>query len=270
MQTSVMIGVAIAGMFVLLGIAVLMQRMEENRKLRLRRIRDATLRLRKYWAALTEMPAGSLPPALQMILVQGITAELKSLRQLHPAAPEISHYHEQLKTLVPKIKAAPAQPQPPDLSDEQKVRALRARMRALHQLISGLSEARMIDANATGQFLSHINHLNGETLIALYLMQARASVREHKPAVAVHQLDLCIAELEKINQRGNWNVRLLELRGMQQNLAQFGAFSEEEATELARERAERQAAAESDGNLGRALDEMLEDENAWKKKAQYD
>lgn len=268
MQTSVMIGFAIAGMFVLLGIAVFMQRLEENRRQRARRIRDITLRLRKYWAALTEMPEGSLPPALQMILVQGITAELKALRQLHPGAPEIGHYHEQLKALVPKIKSAPAQAAQLDLSEEPKVRALRARMRALHQLITGLSESRMIDANATGQFLNHINQLNGETLVALYLMQARAAVRQGKPAIAIHQLDLCISELQKINQRGNWNVRLLELAGIQENLANFGAFSEEEAAELALER--QQAGETEGGDLGDELQHMFDEEDSWKKKAQYD
>ncbi len=273
MQTSVMIGVAVSGMLVLLGIAIVMQRIEENRRLRARRVRDTILRLRKYWAALTEMPEGSLPPNLQMVLVQRMTQEMKVLRQLNPAAPEVGQYHSLLQERVPRIKSAPAEPAKLDLSDPQKTRALRARMRALHMLIQGLSDARMIDANTTGQFNVHINQLNGETLIALYTQQARDACQDLKPAVAMHQITLCINELEKINQRGNWNARLLELRGMLDNLSRFGALTEEEAAAVEQIRTERAAAAEAagqDGALGEALDEMLAAEHAWKKKAQYD
>lgn len=273
MGTSFMIGLALAGMALLLGIAIVMQRIEERRKLHARKVRDLGVRIRKYWAALTELPPGFLTPALQMILVRGLSGDLKALEALQPGSQEVRQYSAQLKELMPRIRDNQQGQEKPVLNDEKTVRETRARLRSLHQLVQSLAESRQLEPAAVNQFLAHINQMNGETLIALYMLQARNAVTESKPAVAVHMLDLCMAELEKINQRGNWHPRIEELRAAQANLEQFGAFSQEEA--LALQNAQPAQPAQpahtaDDDQLSAQLQEMMEEEESWKKKAEYD
>ncbi len=269
MQTSFIIGLAAAAVAVLLGFAVVMQRMEEQRQLRARQVRDLGIRIRKYWTALTEMPAGMLTPALQMILVRGISIDLRTLQKLQPNAREISHYTTQLQEIIPRIKEAEPAPERLQLGNEAMVRETRARLRSLHQLVLSLNESRQLDAAATQQFLDHIGQMNGETLHALYMAQARRAIQEGKPPVAIHHLDSCAMELAKINQQGNWHARIGEIRELQSNIEKFGAFSEEEGAELQRLKAESEAAS-ADAGLGAQLDEMMAEENSWKKKVDYD
>lgn len=256
-EQVMIIVVVLAAVFVVALIMVILvysrQQNEKKRIEQLRRIRLLADRGRQMQLLLEEIPAQYISSDFRVFITEQWIELLQEQQALGSKEPSIKAELEAATLKQQEIRSS-NQPKPELISDLQAANGVRRNLKHLNKIIIGLYQERKIAHRVAQTYLNEIKLGFTQTLVEVFRSSARKAELEGNDRIAVVHYKRIMSELNRNNPNGIHNQTLLECRETIANLEEKIAIQSEH----------------NDNQLASSVDEMMEDEESWKKKQVYD
>lgn len=247
----------LGGVFILALIMVVMvyarQQNEKKKIEQLRRIRMLADRGRQMQLLLEEIPPQYITSDFRVFIADQWVELLQEQEELGCREARIKAELELAQNKLQEIRSS-NQPKPQPIVDIQTANGVRRNLKQLNKIIIGLYQERKIAHRVAQAYLNEIKLGFTQTLVEVFKTSARKAEMEGNLRIAVVHYKRIMSELNRNNPNGIHNQTLLECR---ETIAKM----------------EEQIAVQSEQNdnmLASSVDEMMEDEESWKKKQFYD
>lgn len=253
MSTTLIVALVIGGLAIVLGIGFFSQAMERARLERARTLAELQARLNHCHGISNGLPGQYMSPELKRLLLE---VEARLLERLIRLEPGNTRYASQLKEV--RQQQGKGEPQvrnvPLTIADEAAAQSVRRQLADLLQLLEQARVERMLDDQGFMRWSQQIGAYQAETTLNMYRSLADAAMRAGKPRVAKLQYERAVAYLTKHPERDN--------SGQMAVFRQLLIQAEQTATRM-----EQGAPGTA---LSEGVQELEEDDQAWRKKALYD
>ena len=255
MPTTFVISIIAVSLIVLVGLAVVMQTIDRNKKEQRRRESSINTRVRNFEHILESLPDGLLNTQLKTLLN---TALVEQFSQLCAIAPKNAQYSKRLKQTqhqLQQLKEQQAKEPKVKIADQQQAKDVRQMLTSLYNYLPKLSGSGRISVDEAKQYGKQIRRLNVKTIVDVAQDPLNRAVDMGKHGSAINLLKSMNAEMDKENDDGFYNEAI---SNNQSRIAEFEQLIQQQAKETDKARSE--AAAEWDKS----------GDEPWKKKAIYD
>lgn len=247
----------LGGIFVialLLVIVVYSNQQNEKKKIeQQRRIRLLADRGRQMQLLLDEIPPHYISQDFRAFIASQWLDLIQEQEQLGCREPRLKTETEAAQNKLQEIRSS-KQPKPEPVTDLQTANGIRRNLKQLNKIIVGLYQERKLPHRLAQSYLNEIKIGFTQTLVEVFKASARKAEMTGNLRIAVVHYKRIMSELNRSNPNGIHNQTLLECRQTIQNLEEQIALESEH----------------HDNQLAESVDEMIEEQDSWKKKQVYD
>lgn len=247
----------LGGVFIIALIMVVVvyarQQNEKKKIEQLRRIRVLADRGRQMQLLLDEIPPQYITADFRVFIADQWIELLQEQEELGCKEARLKVELETAQNKLQEIRSS-NQPKAEPITDLQTANGVRRNLKQLNKIIIGLYEERKIAHRVAQSYLNEIKLGFTQTLVEVFRSSARKAEAEGNDRIAVVHYKRIMSELNRNNPNGIHNQTLLECRQTIANLEEKIAIQSEH----------------NDNQLASSVDEMMEDEESWKKKQFYD
>ena len=255
MDTTTIVLLLAAIVTVSLVIIVFSQMREKARIERVRKMTAQEDAYNKAYRLLTDIPGQYLTPDLKLLLLKRMEdacQELTALKSDQPVKQWLENIAQTKKQILEKNDQRP----PVKVDSPEKSTYIKDLLQALFKLIEAMHKAGRIDSATAKKNLKYVLFLVHKTHADLHVFQARDFIRQNQIRKAIHAYHLASTEMGKSRDNPlamkavkSFRTRIKELEEMSTE----GKMNEE-----------------SHSKLDKEWDNFLQDDDTWKKKADYD
>ncbi|MDP4546558.1 MAG: hypothetical protein ABJM19_10245 [Marinobacter sp.] len=238
-----------------LVIIVVSQMREKSRIERLRKIREQQDSYKRADRLLTEIPGQYLNSGLKLILLKQMEDACRNLAALKtdkPVDPWLNTVKQTRQQVVDKTDNHP----PVKIDSPEKAQHIKEHLTNLFKLIEGMHKSGRIDAPTAKQNLKYVLFLIHKTHADLHVFQAREHVRQNDIRKAIHSYHS--ASMEMVKSKDN-PLALKAVKSFRTRIKELEASLQDD-----------DMVAEHGTKLDQEWDNMLQDEESWKKRKDFD
>lgn len=255
MSPLLIVSLVAGGILVLLGIGFINHSLERTKLERARLTAELGARIKVTQSLAAQLPGQFMSPDLKKLL---ITYEAHLLEKLLRVDRKNQRAQQALNS-ARELLAQPDMPvdnAPVKVDNPIKAKDVRLQLENLHHLLNQVHRDGLLDKNALQQWSTLINQQLVATALDMFQIVAEQAMRDRKPRVAKLQYERAIAYLTQLNNPAH-----------SQQLERYRQLLK--MAELATIRSE-QAQTDDTNELSAGLQELEQNDDAWKKKAVYD
>lgn len=254
MSTELIVVASILGFGGLIGLFYVSHAIEKQRRqkaLMIANLSDYAFRLQRL---LDFIPVAYLNKDVRLLLLSQIHKRLERLVELTPGNDKFSKKLESCDAQIADVQSSAIPPQAPHLKTPEEANELRTLLQELSKVIEYFTQTKVISAADAQKYLNAIQASFIEANINYMLQMGQSARQEKKPKLAIHHYQKAVAEMSKRNQSGKYTEKLQQLQHL--------------LSELQAEAGIQEVPQEETGptELNAGLNEMLEEQDAWKKK----
>jgi len=252
--TIVLLLAAIVGVSLII---IFLSQMRE--KARIERARRMTALEDSYNLAnrlFSELPGQYLTDELKLVLLKRMEDACNGLLQLKSDQP-VTQWLESVRQTRQKVKEKNDQRPSMKIDSPDKANYIKKLLQALFNMIEAMHKAGRLDTPTAKKHLKHVLFLVHKTHADLYVFQARDHLKKNETRKAIHAYHLASTEMGKskdnplaVKAVKSFRSRIKELE------AQIAAGNVEESP--------------GSNKLDKEWDNFLQEDESWKKKADYD
>ncbi|MCG8670562.1 MAG: hypothetical protein MI867_14185 [Pseudomonadales bacterium] len=254
MSTGLIAISVVVGIALIMGLFYISHSIEKQKAKRALMIANLSEKAHRLQRMIDRVPPAYLPKELKVLLLSEIK---KRCEKLVEAAPENSKFKKNLDSVNGQIadtQSSTAKPPAPQFRTPQEANEIKASLQELSKAVEAFVKSGVLPASQGQQHLAKIQMSFVEANVNYLVSQGDTARRENKTKLAIHHYQKAIAELTKRNKNNHYSERIAQLKATLSELAGY----EEPAP-----------AAEAGGTgneLTKGLDDLIEDDNSWKKK----
>jgi len=254
MSTELIVIVSILGLGGLIGLFYVSHAIEKQRRQRalmIANLSDYAFRLQRL---LDFIPAAYLNKDIRLLLLGQIRNRLEKLVELAPDNEKFSKKLSSCNAQITDTQSTTATPQAPQLKTPEEANELRTLLQELSKVIEYFVQSKVIAVADAQKHLGSIQQSFIEANLNYLLQMGNAARQEKKTKLALHHYQKAATEMNKRNQQGKYNERLQKLKILMEELQVEAGIVETPEPDA------------GPGELNAGLNEMLEEQDAWKKK----
>jgi len=206
---------------------------------------------------LNEIPGQYLTQDLKLLLINRIEEICRELSGLRSDLP-VSQWQSDARALKQQVTEGTDQRPPVKIDSPDRSAQVKDLLQNLFKMIEGLHQSNRIDSPTAKKNLRHVLFLIHKTHADMHVYQARDHVRKQEFRKAIHAYHLASTELGKSRDNPLANSAIKSFRTRIKELEALLADGKTSESQ------------ESQNKLDREWDTFLHDDEAWKKKADYD
>ncbi|MDR9468326.1 hypothetical protein [Marinospirillum sp.] len=249
--------IVLVGIFIVaLGLMLFVFAHQQNEKKKIeiqRRIRTLADRGRQMQILLDELPPHYLSQDLRVFIASQWLDLLHEQKQLGAKESKLKPEMEAAQNKLDEIRSSNQAKEEP-VTDIQVANGVRRNLKQLNKVIVSLYQDKKIAHRIAQTYLNEIKQGFTQTMVEVFRASARKAEAEGNLRIAVVHYKRIMSELNRNNPSGVHNQNLLECRKTIQDLEEQIALESEN----------------TDNELAESVDEMMEEEESWKKKQVYD
>jgi|AntRauTorcE11897_2_1112592.scaffolds.fasta_scaffold04351_3 hypothetical protein len=249
--------IVLVGIFIVaLGLMLFVFAHQQNEKKKIeiqRRIRTLADRGRQMQILLDELPPHYLSQDLRVFIASQWLDLLHEQKQLGAKESKLKPEMEAAQNKLDEIRSSNQAKEEP-VTDIQVANGVRRNLKQLNKVIVSLYQDKKIAHRIAQTYLNEIKQGFTQTMVEVFRASARKAEAEGNLRIAVVHYKRIMSELNRNNPSGVHNQTLLECRKTIQDLEEQIALESEN----------------TDNELAESVDEMMEEEESWKKKQVYD
>ncbi|MEC7816498.1 MAG: hypothetical protein VX939_09505 [Pseudomonadota bacterium] len=255
MDTITIVLVLAAIVTVSLIIIVISQIRERARIERARKINAQEDAYHKANRLLTDIPGQYLNADLKLLLLKRIEEACQGLMALKSDQP-VKQWLETAKAQKQQVLQKTDQQPPVKIDSPEKANYVKDLLQTLFKMIEAMHKNGRLDAATAKKNMKYVLFLVHKTHADLYVFQARDHIRQNQIRKAIHAYHLASTEMGK--SRDN-PLAMRAVKSFRTRIKELEAMS-----------AEGKQASETHSKLDKEWDSFLQDDEVWKKKADYD
>ncbi len=255
MPTGLVTILGVVGIFLITGVIYISHTIEKQRAKRALLIANLTDKVQGLQMLIDSIPPAFVPKSLKLFILNEIKMRYIRLAEI---APQNTSFKKNLDTTSMQIsdienarKASPA-PRFDTPADANKIKAC---LQELNKAIEAFVKAGKIQVEDGKQYLLKTHLAVVEADVNFLIHQAEQAQQEHKIKVAILHYQKAVAELSSHNSNNQYSERIEQLK------SHIDELSKEELAEAAAAQA-----SNADNELTKGIDDLIKDDNAWKKK----
>lgn len=253
MSTELTVVLSVLGIAGLIGLFYVSHSIEKQRRQRallIANISDYAFRLQ---ALLDTIPPAYTGKDIQLLLLGEIRKRMERLKELAPSNDKFRKKLDSTLEQMAEISAATTKHTKPQLKNPEEANQLRIQLQQLSKIIENLTQNKVLAVADARRHLAFIQASFIEANLNFLIQLAESARQEGKPKVAILNYEKAIAEMKKRNQKGAYNERIEQIRATINALkVEAGGVVQTDET--------------APNELDQAMNELLEEEDAWKKK----
>ncbi len=240
------------GLIMLFYISHSIEKQRREKALLLANLSDYVYRLQRV---LDSIPLGYISKDLKLVLLGQIKSRLEKLVSL---APHKDRFRKSLDSTVGQIaelSKVTTQVSPPPLKNKDEVENLRVMLQDLSKIVEHMAASNVITAPDAKRHMLDLQKSYSSANISLMISNAEAAKAQNKPKVALVHYKNALAEMHKRNQTNMYDAKIQQITAIVSELVKLTDAPSPAKTD-----------PNSESELGQAIDSLLEEEDAWKKK----
>ncbi len=254
MSTSMMVIAGALGAGLLLGLFYVSHTMEKKKAQKALLITNLTERIQRLQKFLDSLPPAYLSSELKLLLLKQIQKRLEKLLEMNAESEKFQKYAQSIAAQITETQGSTAKPPSPTIKSEAEAQQIRNKLLELQKLLESLTQSKAITLAEAQKHIAHIQSVYFEANVNMIIHSAEQAKAEGKTKLAIHQLQKAIADLNKRNKSGHYTDRINQLKDQVKTLQEQSGLPAGQSED-------------DDGDaLTKGLDELLEEDNAWKKK----
>ncbi|MAR92347.1 MAG: hypothetical protein CML06_19260 [Pseudomonadales bacterium] len=253
MSTETIVLLSVAGLAALVALFYISHTIEKQRRqnaLLIANLSDFTYRLQRL---LDVIPPAYLGRDIQLLLLNQIKKRMQRLQELAPGNEKFRKKLDAASAQIEDIKAGGGQTGKPQLKNPEEANQIRALLQELGKVIENFARNKVLSPDSARKHLQFIQASFVDANLNYLLQLGQTAHQEGKPKLALLNYEKALAEMKKHNGSGAYSAR------MEQVMAQMEVLKADQGQAPARE-------PDADNELTQAMTELLEEEDAWKKK----
>lgn len=254
MSTELIVMLSVLGFAGLIGLFYISHSIEKQRRQRALMIANLSDFVFRMQHLLDSIPAPYLGKDIQLLLLTQVKKRLEKLKELAPGNEKFRKKLESINAQIAEASNSTQEQNKPQLTTPEQSNELRKLLQALSKIIENFSQNKTISADEARKHLVFIQSSFIEANINYLVQMAESTRKENKPKVAILNYEKAIAEMQKRNQKGAFSARIDQIKGIIEEL-------KVEAGHVVTD-----VQSEDNNELNQAMNEILEEEDAWKKK----
>jgi len=267
MSSLMITGTVVSILLLFLLIVILLQVRERASDERVRQVNALAARYRMMRRLLDELPPSYISKPIRVRLLERIIETCHQRRALE----KTQDYHTditQAQAELAKAKEITNQADEPALiQGEQKAQEIRSLLKQLFHFIENEQQEGRLDAKTAVQNLARTAFLRARTLADLHITRAREAQANRKYRVAIECYHSAIDAMKKLQEHRQAQQLILFYQKQIKELDRL-ANAELEAQNLGKKTPE--AAPDGASSLSEKLEQLMSEEEKWKKKQAYD
>ncbi|MCK0105368.1 hypothetical protein [Marinobacter sp. S0848L] len=255
METTTIVIILSAIVVLSLVIIVVTQMREKARIERMRKIRDQRDSYNRASRLLTEIPGQYLNSGLKLILLKQMEDACKNLAALKTDKP-VDKWLDTVKQTRQQVLDKTDKHPPVKIDSPEKSKQVQEHLNNLFKLIESMHKSGRIDGPTAKQNLKYVLFLIHKTHADLHVFQARDHIRHNEIRKAIHAYHSASMEMNKSKDNP---LALKAVKSFRTRIKELEASLHDEDT-----------VAEHGTKLDQEWDDMLQDEESWKKRKDFD
>lgn len=239
-----------AGLIALFYISHTIEKQRRQRALLIANLSDYAFRMQRL---LDMIPAVYLGKDIQLLLLGQIKKRMERLKELAPSNDKFRKKLDSTNEQIAEISASTGKQAKTVLKSPQEANELRSLLQELSKVIENFTQNKLITVEEARRHLGFVQASFVDANLNFLLQTAEASRQDKKPKLAILNYEKALAEMKKRNQKGAYSQRMEQVNAIINELkAESGQVVESDEPE--------------DTELTQAMNELIEEEDAWKKK----
>lgn len=253
MSTELIVILSIVGGAGLIGLFYVSHTIEKQRRQRallIANLSDYAFRLQRL---LDAIPPPYMGKDIQLLLLGQIKKRMERLRALAPGNDKFRKKLDAVNEHIAEVSASTAKQTKPQIKNPEEANQLRSLLQDLSKIIENLTQNKIITVEDARKHLAFVQTSYLDANLNHLLQMAESARQEQKPKVAILNYEKALVEMKKRNKKGNFTERMEQITAIINELKSEAGHVVE-------------STAEENNELNQAMDELLEEEDAWKKK----
>lgn len=245
---------SVLGLGGLIGLFYVSHTIEKQRRqkaLMIANLSDYVFRMQRL---LDIIPSAYLSNEIQTLVLGQIGRRVERLTQLTPGNDKFRKKQESLNAQIAELNNSATKAQAPTLKSPEEANEIRKVLQEMSKVIENFVQNKTISVAEGKKHLSHLQSSFMDANINYHIQVAQQAKQGNKLKLAILNYQKAIQELQKHNHQGNKQAKIDQLTNIIQELqieAGQAPPTEEE---------------HSSNELDQAMNELIEEEDAWKKK----
>lgn len=253
MSTELIVILSIVGGAGLIGLFYISHSIEKQRRQRALLIANLTDYAFRLQRILDSIPPAYTGKDLQLLLLGQIKKRMERLKELAPSNDKFRKKLDSANAQIAEVTAATAPQTKPQLKSPEEANQIRTQLQELSKVIENLTQNKVIAVDEARRHLAFLQNSFVDANLNFLLQVAENSRKEDKPKLAILNYEKALAEMKKRNQKGAYTERMEQITAIINELkVEAGHAVQNES--------------DHENELNQAMNEMLEEEDAWKKK----
>lgn len=254
MSTELIVILSVLGVGGLIGLFYVSHAIEKQRRqkaLMIANLSDYAFRLQRL---LDFIPTAYLSKDVRLLLLGQIKKRMEKLVELAPGNEKFSKKLDSCNAQIADTQSTAIPPQAPQLKTPEEANELRTLLQELSKVIEYFVQSKVLPVAEAQRHMASIQHSFIDANLNYLLQMGQAARQEKKPKLAIHHYQKAMAEMHKRNQKGLFNEKMQQLKAILEELQSEAGIVEVPA------------ATEGSSELNAGLNELLEEQDGWKKK----
>lgn len=248
------LGVLGAGL--VLGLFFVSHNIEKQKAQRALMVANIGERVQQLNRLIDATPPAYLNKDLKLLIQNEIKKRIEKLTELAPEKDNFRKGLESISAQINETQSSTTKPPTPQIKSPEEAEQIRNVLQQHNKLIEALVQNKTIPLAEGKKHIAQIQASYFEAKVNHSINLAEQNRMAGKTKLAIHNYHKAIAELTKHNQNNMYAQKIAELKGV------VGQLQEE--TGVQGQTTEK--ATSTDDALSQGLDELLEEDNSWKKK----
>lgn len=254
MSTGLIAISVVVGIALIMGLFYVSHSIEKQKAKRALMIANLSEKAHRLQRLIDRTPPAYLPKELKVLLLSEIKKRYEKLVEVAPGNAKFKKNLDSISAQIADTQASNDKPPAPQFKTPEEANEIKAALQELSKAVEAFVKSGALQASAGQQYLSKIQAAFVEANVNYTIGLGDSAKRENKAKLAIHHYQKAMAELTKRNKSNAYSERIAQLKA---SIAELSA--KEDIAPPTEET--------SNGNeLTKGLDDLIEDDNAWKKK----
>ncbi|MDX1695631.1 MAG: hypothetical protein R3208_17835 [Ketobacteraceae bacterium] len=253
MSTGLLAVSVVIGIVLIMGLFYISHTIEKQRARRALMIGNLSERAMRLQRLIEVVPPAYLPRDLKLVMLNQIKTRYEKLVELAPSMPKFKKHLDTVLVQISDTQNSTEKPAAPRFKTPQEAAEIKSALQALSKTVEAFVQKGHIPPAKGQQHLNDIQRAFIEANVNYLIGQGDLARKEQKAKLAAHYYQKAVAELGKRNNDKRYSERIAQLKGL---IAQLSDQPE----------AQRSSEGKSESELDKGIENLIEEDNAWKKK----
>lgn len=255
MSTGLIAVAVVVGIGLIMGLFYVSHSIEKQKAKRALLIANLSEKAHRLQMLIDKVPPAYLPKELKLVILNEIKNRYEKLVEAAPGNGKFKKQLDSATVQISDVQASNDKPPAPQFKTPQEANQIKASLQELSKAVEAFVKTGKIQAADGQTMLSKIQLSFVEANVNYLISQGEQAKREDKPKLALHHFQKALGELTKRNKGQKYSERIAQL-----NSAIAELSDQDPAAATAKKE-------QNGGNeLTKGLDDLIEDDNSWKKK----